>query len=355
MDLTLTKEQQLVADTAAEVLAGWRDRADAAAVAGDPLGYSADLWREMVGLGWPGLALPEEYGGVGLGFLELCLLVEQLGAAAVPAPLLAAAACAGMPIARYGSEPQKSEWLDAIAAGRILSYAPPGSAVTVNAGTLSGTAEFVPYAGAAEALLVVAADGDGQTAVLVDTAGLDRQPVEVVGPGRPCRVTFPGVPVPADRVLGEPGGGAPVADALAAYGTAATCAEMVGGAQAVLDLTVEYARTREQFGRPIGTFQAVQHHCADMAIDVLASRLVAYEAVWCLATGREAAREVATAKSWVSEAYQRVCALGHQVHGAIGFTAEHHLHRYLRHAVATSVTFGDGDNHLDRLARELGL
>jgi alkylation response protein AidB-like acyl-CoA dehydrogenase len=347
MDLTLTKDQQLIADTAAEVLAG-QDRG----AADDPLGYSPALWRQMVELGWPGLALPEKYGGVGLGFLELCLLIEQLGAAALPAPLLTTAACCGEPIARYGTAAQKSEWLAAIADGRILSYAPPGSPLTLDGDTLTGTAQFVPYAGAAEALLVVAADGDGQTAVLVDTAGLDRQPVEVVGPGRPCHVTFPAVRVPAGRVLGA---GAPVAAALAAYGAAATCAEMVGGAQAVLDLTVEYARTREQFGRPIGTFQAVQHHCADMAIDVLASRLVAYEAIWCLSTGRDATREVATAKSWVSEAYQRVCALGHQVHGAIGFTAEHDLHRYLRHALTAALAFGDTDTHLDHLARDLGL
>ncbi|MGH3326550.1 MAG: acyl-CoA dehydrogenase family protein, partial [Streptomycetales bacterium] len=136
---------------------------------------------------------------------------------------------------------------------------------------------------------------------------------------------------------------------------AASCAGMVGGAQRVLDMSVEYATQREQFGRPIGSFQAVQHHCADIAIDVLSSRFIAYEAIWRLSAGLEAAAEVSMAKAWVSEAYQRVCALGHQVHGAIGFTREHDLHWFSRHAMASALTFGDGDFHWERVARTLDL
>jgi alkylation response protein AidB-like acyl-CoA dehydrogenase len=127
----------------------------------------------------------------------------------------------------------------------------------------------------------------------------------------------------------------------------------------VLDTTVEYAGQREQFGRPIGSFQAVQHHCADMAIDVLTARFIAFEAIWRLtAPGQDpdqVALTVAVAKSWVSDAYQRVCALGHQVHGAIGFTAEHDLHHYLQHAMSSALAFGDGDFHADRVADAIGL
>jgi alkylation response protein AidB-like acyl-CoA dehydrogenase len=155
------------------------------------------------------------------------------------------------------------------------------------------------------------------------------------------------------EVRGEPV--ATTAESLEAFGAAATCAEIVGGAQAVLDMTVEYAKTREQFGKPVGAFQAVQHHCANMAIDVLSARFIAYEAIWHLSQGREAPVEVSVAKSWVSEAYERVCALGHQVHGAIGFTAEHDLHHYTRHAMSTALAFGDADTHLDRLATQLGI
>jgi alkylation response protein AidB-like acyl-CoA dehydrogenase len=164
------------------------------------------------------------------------------------------------------------------------------------------------------------------------------------------------VRVPAADVLGgEPGGGATVVATVAAFGAAATCAEMVGGAQQVLDMTVRYAKDREQFDSPVGSFQAVQHHCADMGVDVLSSRLIAFEAIWRLSEGLDATEEVSMAKAWVSEAYRRVCALGHQVHGAIGFTREHDLHRYLRHAVATELAFGDGDHHWDRVADHLGL
>jgi alkylation response protein AidB-like acyl-CoA dehydrogenase len=130
---------------------------------------------------------------------------------------------------------------------------------------------------------------------------------------------------------------------------------MVGGAQAVLDLTVDYAGQRRQFGQPIGSFQAVQHHCANMAIDVLGARFATYEAAWHLGTGSDAAIAVSTAKAIVSDAYQRVCALGHQVHGAIGFTAEHDLHRYLRHATTAALSYGDAEFHLDQLATRLGL
>jgi alkylation response protein AidB-like acyl-CoA dehydrogenase len=176
--------------------------------------------------------------------------------------------------------------------------------------------------------------------VVANPSEVRTTPVEVVGPAPTSRVEY-------SSVTGATAG--PVES----YGAAATCAEMVGGAQAVLDLTVEYAKTREQFGKPIGTFQAVQHHCANSAIDVLGARFIAYEAIWHLAEGKEA--EVSVAKAWVSEAYERVCALAHQVHGAIGFTAEHDLHHYTRHAMSTALSFGDADTHYDRLATQLGI
>ncbi|MGH3648283.1 MAG: acyl-CoA dehydrogenase family protein [Micromonosporaceae bacterium] len=367
MDLTLTEDQQLIASTAREVLAARRGQADVRAVTGDPAGYSTALWKEMVELGWPGLAFGESYGGVGLGFLELCLLIEELGRAGVPSPFAATVACCGMPIAEFGTEEQKTRWLGAIARGRVMSYvrAAPGgrwgaagSDITVTDQlTLDGTALFVPYAQAAEELLVVAQNADKLTVLLVDAAteGITRERIDTVGAERMCRLEFAGVTVPDDRVLGEVGSGQPVVEAIERYGAAATCAEMVGGAQGVLDRSVEYATQREQFGKPIGAFQAVQHHCANMAIDVLGSRFLAYEAIWRLSAGQEAATEVSAAKAWVSEAYQRVCALGHQVHGAIGFTAEHDLHAYFRHAISSALAFGDGDFHTELLARKLGL
>ncbi|MFC5751658.1 acyl-CoA dehydrogenase family protein [Actinomadura rugatobispora] len=364
MDLTLTEDQELIASTAREVLESRAGSAGARAMDGDPAGYSAELWKEMVELGWTGLAVPEERGGVGGGFLEVCLLFEQLGYALVPSPLLPSVACCALPIARYGTAGQQDEWLGAIARGRVVSHTPvawdrpgegPVAAASGDGFTLDGAALFVPYAASAEAFLVAAVlDGEPRAFLVdADSPGVTVEPAAgTVGFDRPCRVAFAGVRVPPDRVLGDDRA---AVDAMSAYGAAATCAEMVGAAQRVLDVTIAYATEREQFGKPVGAFQAVQHHCADMAIDVLGSRFIAYEAIWRLSAGREAAEEVSMAKAWVSGAYERVCALGHQVHGAIGFTWEHDLHLYSRHAMATALAFGDDDHHLERLADGLGL
>jgi alkylation response protein AidB-like acyl-CoA dehydrogenase len=361
MDLTLSEDQELIRSTARDVLAARAPTAGVAAVAGDPAGFSADLWKEMVELGWTGLAVPESYGGVGEGFLEACLLLEEMGAAQVPSPFLHTVACGAAVIERHGSVEQRERWLRGIVEGRTIAYAGGAGVTATTSGdgfVLDGTVRFVPYAHVADDLLVVATTGEALTAFLVDgsASGLTHERLDVVGPNVENDVRFSGVAVPAERVLGD---GAAVAATAAAFGAAATCAEMVGGAQRVLDMTVEYATQREQFGRPIGSFQAVQHHCADMAIDVLTARFIAYEAIWRLsAPGQDAdevALTVAVAKSWVSDAYQRVCALGHQVHGAIGFTAEHDLHHYLRHATSAALAFGDGDFHADQVADRIGL
>jgi 3-oxocholest-4-en-26-oyl-CoA dehydrogenase beta subunit len=317
MDLTLTEDQELVARTAREFLA---DRAGASArhVADDPAGYSAALWKEIVELGWTGLAFDESLGG---GFLEACLLVEELGRFAVPTPFTSTLVCAmAVPAVR-----------EQVAAGKVFT---PASAV-------DGVAELVPYAASADGFVVSTDTG----VHVVDAAGVEVERVDVIGLDPKYRARFGSLPAPVDV---EPG-------RVAAFGAAAVCAEMVGGAQAVLDQTVDYAKQRTQFGKPIGSFQAVQHHCANMAIDVLGARFIAYEACWRLGRGLDADTEVAVAKSWVSQAYQRVCALGHQVHGAIGFTAEHDLHFHTRHAIAAALAFGDADTHTDRLATLIGL
>ena len=139
------------------------------------------------------------------------------------------------------------------------------------------------------------------------------------------------------------------------WGAVCKCSEMVGGAQQVLDMTVEYAKQRTQFGRPIGSFQAIQHHCANMATDVEGSRNITYQAAWHLSEGLPAQNEVAMAKAWVSDAYRRVCALVHQCHGAIGFTKEHNMQLYSHRAKAAELGFGDSALHLEAVARAIGL
>lgn len=294
MDLTLTEDQALIQRTAREFLTGR---------AGE------DVWKEITGLGWQ--ALPFE----DFGFLEACLLIEEMGRARVVTPYLSTVVCGFAAPALVPS----------IAEGAVYAYVPfPGA--------------LVPWASTADRLLVKTPSG----VVVTAPTSVTSTPVTVVGPAPTSRVDY-------EEVAGSPAG------SVEAHGAAATCAEMVGGAQAVLDMTVEYAKTREQFGKPIGTFQAIQHHCANMAIDVLGARFIAYEAIWHLAQGQEADTEVTVAKAWTSEAYERVCALAHQVHGAIGFTAEHDLHHYTRHAMSTALSHGDADTHYDHLATSLGI
>lgn len=375
MDLRLSEEQELIKSSAREILEAECPMSHVREMAADATGYSTELWGKMAELGWMGVAIPEEHGGLGNGFLDLCLLIEEMGRACLPSPFVPTVVLAGLPILRFGSDEQKAQYLPAIAEGRrILSYAalepeggwdPDGIRTTVTSEgdelVLRGTKLYVPYAGAADELLVVASDesagAGGLTLLLVDAGadGIAREPVDTVGQDHLERVTFEDVQVARDRVLGAPGEGAAIVEAIEQWGSAARCAEMVGGGERVLEMTLEHAKGREQFGRPIGSFQAVQHHCADMAVDVLGSRYITYEAIWTLDQGLDAADIVSMAKAWTGEACRRVCELGHQIHGAIGYTLEEDLHPFLRHAIASDLAFGDADHHREQLARRLGL
>lgn len=375
MDLTLTEDQELIQSTARDLLGSRATIATVRGLVADPAGHSLELWQEMVDLGWMGLALPEAYGGVGSTFMELCLVIEEMGRVALPGPFVPTVVTGALPVARFGTEDQRKAWLTPVVVdGRIMTYAraAPGagwrgtdSAVVARpAGDgwiLDGEARFVPYPHVASQIVVVArrdAAGPGQLTVFVVDGGSDgitTEALETLGADHLRHVRLNGVAVAGGDVLGPVDGGAAVVEATEAYGAAATCARLVGGAERVLEMTVAYAAEREQFGRPIGSFQAVQHHCADMAIDVLGARFIAYEAIWRLARDLDAATEVSMAKAWVSEASRRVCALGHQVHGAIGFTAEHDLGVYLRQAMACELSFGDADFHYEQVARRIGL
>ena len=375
MDLRLTEEQELIKSSAREVLEAECPMSHVREMEADATGYSTTLWAKMAELGWMGLVFPEQYGGLEKGFLDLCLLIEEMGRARLPSPFVPSVVLGGLPILHFGSDAQKSEYLPAIAEGRrILTYAafeagtgweaPGVSCVAAPDGDdlrLTGSKMLVPYASAASDLLVVgrckgAADGE-LTLLLVDAGadGITREPVDTIAFDHFDSVTFEGVRVGRGQVLGSVGGGRPIVQAIDRWGSVARAAEMIGGAERVLEMTLAYAKERQQFGRPIGSFQAVQHHCANMAVDVLGSRFITYEAIWHLAEGLEASAIVSMAKAWTGGAYRRVCSLGHQIHGAIGYTREHDLHFYLRHAAASDLAFGDVDYHREQVAQQLGL
>lgn len=372
MDLTLTEDQRAVQGAAREFLDDDGGLAGAAAVVGSERGFSSDLWQSMVALGWTSLVLPERFGGLGAGLVDASLLTEELARTVVPTPFVRTTV-ATWTIARFGTEEQHAALLPAAAEGSVFTCAvgatrTPASvcaqgSISATPGTsggivLQGDARFVPFVVAADTILVVARDdSSGEELVAVVDAGSisqARRCPDVVGIEPLHDIRFDHVAVPADSVLRGP-----AATALDRALTTMTCASMVGAAQGALDLALEYAAQREQFGVPIGSFQAVQHHCANMAIDVLSSRLVTYEAAWTLDAGPGSATDeqttVSVAKAWTSEACERVCALAHQVHGAVGFTREHALHWHLRHVLGYGMACGGADEHLARLQTALGL
>jgi alkylation response protein AidB-like acyl-CoA dehydrogenase len=343
-----------------------------------PEGISPDLWTKVAEQGWLGLVYPEAYDGMGLGLVDLVVLMEEMGRAVVPGPYFSAVLLGGLAILEAGGEAQKKEWLPKIAAGdrRVaLAWMEPSAqlgpaGVTLSAVekggryTLSGTKLFVHDAHTADALVVAArtrpgAGADGVSLFLLPkgTKGLEVTLLPTMDQTRKlCEVSLADVSVGADALLGAAGAGwAPLARVLD-RATVALCAEMCGGAQKVLDMTVEYAKIRQAFGRPIGSYQGVKHRAADMLVDVENSKSITYYAAWALDEGAaEAPLAVSMAKAYVSDAYRRVAAAGIQLHGGIGFTWEHDLHLYFKRAKGSEFTFGDATHHRERVAQLVNL
>jgi len=280
----------------------------------------------------------------------------------------------GYTLLELGSEKQKKELIPGIASGNTIfafailepsdKYELAGieCAASRQGGSylIKGTKLFVPYAHIADYILVVAKTGDGGRdgpgigIFMVDARapGLNYTPIKTIDGGKLFEVEL-NVEVPAENLVGDPETASSRLKSVLEKATVATCAEMIGGAQRVLEMTIDYAKERKQFGHPIGSYQAIQHHCANMAIDVETSRLNTYHAAWLLSEWLPASKHVAVAKAWTSDAYCRVVTLGHQVHGAIAFTKELDVELYVRRAKTAEITFGDADFHRNRLAGEL--
>ena len=377
MDLGLNETQQMLKSSAREFLARECPHTLVRAMEEDAQGYSPELWQQMAALGWMGLAFPEEYGGTEGSFLDLAVLLEEMGKALVPGPFFSTVVLGGLTVLDDGSDAQKRDLLNRVCRGQLImtlaltepsaTYHPSGIQVRARRDEdnfiINGTKLFVPDAHVADVLIVAARtseaheDGGGITNLLVpaETQGISIFPLRSLAGDKQCEVVFSDVKVPTSGVLGDVDQGWPIVEKALQRATAAKCVEMLGGAEAVLDMTVEYAKQRVQFGRPIGTFQAIQHHCANMATDVECSRFMVYQALWRVSEGLPAEREVSMAKAWVSEAYRRVCVLAHQSHGAIGFTKEHNLQLYTRRARAQEVAFGDAGTHVESVARALNI
>jgi alkylation response protein AidB-like acyl-CoA dehydrogenase len=342
-------------------------------------GFTEEFWTKLAEQGWLGLVYPEQYGGAGLGFVDLTVLMEEMGRAVMPGPFISTVLLGGQAILEAGSDAQKKEWLTKIAEGQArvtLAWTEPsarwdagGVTTTAKASgggfTLSGTKLFVPDAHVAQALVVVARTTesknaeDGISLFLVPTSakGVSITLLPTMDQTRKLsEVKLDNVSVPASALLGaRDGGWAPLARVVQ-RATVALCAEMCGGAQKVLDMTTEYAKIRIAFGKPIGSYQGVKHKAADMLVDVENAKSLTYYAAWAVDENvPEAALAASMAKAYASDAFRKVAGAGIQLHGGIGFTWEHDLHLYFKRAKSSEFTFGDATYHREKVAQLINL
>ena len=366
MDFSFSADQQLLKNSARAFLDEHVKPAHVRALWDDPRGESDTLWKEMAQLGWLGLALPEDAGGSALGLVETAILQEELGRAACPSPYLPTV-LAAMAIDRFGTAAQKSRWLPAVAGGgaratvalmeRELDWDARSIQTRADESggkvVLTGVKQFVPWAHVADVILVPAAAGAAPAVFAVEPSapGVSVTPLTSMDPGlRLSTVTLDGATVAAEARL--PASGA--FEFLLQRGAVSAAAEMLGAARRCLDMAVDYAKVREQFGQPIGSFQAIRHKCAEMLLDVENSFSAVYYAAWALANDAEDGPLAASvAKAYVSDASRKVCGDAIQVHGGIGFTWEYDLHLYFKRAKALEPLYGDADHHRELIVRRV--
>jgi alkylation response protein AidB-like acyl-CoA dehydrogenase len=357
----LTDEQQAIRSTARDFLAARYKSERIRELAASERGFEQSDWEEMAELGWPGLALPEEWGGQGLGIVDLAVLFEEMGYALAPSPLLSTTV-AGLALATNGTDEQRERWLRPLAAGEargtIALFEAGGSATIGDFGmepradgdatVLDGEKVLVMDAAAADFLVVATADGRRHL-VEREADGVTVTPESSIDPTRRLySVRFDGVRVGPEATLDGV-----QEDYLPVLWRAcvAIAAESTGIAQRAMEMAVEYAKDRQQFGRPIGAYQAVSHRCAQMLLETENSRSAVYGAAWAADAEPESLPLAASmAKAYASDAGWRVPDASIQVHGGIGFTWEHDLHFFLKRGRANAATFGDARWHRDRVA-----
>ncbi|MGH8014113.1 MAG: acyl-CoA dehydrogenase family protein [Candidatus Binataceae bacterium] len=376
MDFGFSEEQEMLRQSARGLLEKECPSTVVRRLMDDERGYDPALWKHMAALGWHGLVIPEAYGGAGLSYVDLVLVLEEMGRVLLPSPFIWTTMVAEA-ISRAGSEAQKQTLLPKIAAGELIAtpawqeQSGQWNAAGVNAqarqsGTefrLEGEKLFVNDGHIADFYLVAARSGghDDQGVTLFmlerERPGIEVTSLKTMDQTRKlAAVKLSDVKASAADVLGEVGSGwRPLAETID-RGKVMLAAEMMGGAQRVLELTTEYAKVRVQFGRPIGSFQAVQHKCANMLIDVEGAKSAVYYASWAVSNQpAQAGLAAALAKAAASDAFRRVAADGIQLHGGIGFTWDHDMHLYFKRAKSSEFTFGDSTWNRELVAQGINL
>ncbi len=377
MNFNCTEQQTMLRTMARDFLVKECPKSRTRELEKDEKGYSPDTWHHMAELGWMGLVLPEQYSGSNADFMDLVVLMEEMGRNILPGPFFPTVALAALPIMEYGSDEQKSRYLPPIARGEKIwtlalnetsadcNYNGIKTSARLKSGEyiLNGEKLFVPYAAIADYMLVVArikndrAPDKGFTMFIVDRnkPGIDVDTIPTITGEMQCRVRFKGVKLSGTDVLGTEGNAENTLGRILDKVGLLKCAEVSGACQSVLEMTNTYARERLQFGKPIGTFQVIQHRLVDMLIDVEGLQYLVYQAAWLMSIGADYGGQLAMAKAKANDVYQRVALSGVKIHGAIGFSMDHDIGLYYRRVMASKFFPRDNDYYLEEVARGIGL
>ena len=372
MDFTFNQEQEILRDSArrfvasafgAEYVRGFVDGKES---------FTEEMWKNIAELGWTAVLIPEEYDGLGLGFVDLAVIIEEMGRGPVPGPFISSVVLAGEALRLAGNHRQKGAYLPKMAAGEVkgtLAWAEPGDLNGLNtvaltatekkdAFILNGTKIFVPDADLADFVVCAAMTKEGTSLFLVDKGppGVEVDVLHTMDRTvNLCEVVFNDVEVPKDSLLGTAGEADPLLKQVRNRVNVAYSMDMVGGGQRVLDMGVEYAKTRVQFGQAIGSFQAIKHKTAELLMEVECSRSMVYYAAWAQDQDeREASISASSAKVFSTQMYRNTTKEVLQILGGMGFSWEHDLHIHLKRAKCLGTLFGDVVYHRENIARELG-
>jgi len=376
MDTRFTKEQEMLRKSAREFLKMECPIDVVRELEENEKGYDPKIWKKIANLEWTGLIIPEEYGGMGMTFQDLTIILEEMGRNIFPSPFLPTMISAFL-IIEVGNEEQKKKFLPKIARGEViitpaffensgeLNYADilTWSRFNQNNYLITGTKLFVEMANIADYFICPAitygsnSSPEGVSLFLIDAKdpGIEYEVMPSIALNKLCEVRFKDAVVPDANILGELGKGWPVVERAVKKGAIAKCAESIGAIQACVDMTVQYCKDRVQYNRPIGAFQAIQHRLSEMWISMQTSKYLFYEKAWKESEGLSCDKDIATVKSYINEAYKFVTKWAVRLHGAIGTTREHNISLYYRRAKEADCSFGNTAFHRKTVAKEINL
>jgi alkylation response protein AidB-like acyl-CoA dehydrogenase len=375
MDMELNEEQRHLSETARRFMENECPARVVRELETSDLGFSPDLWRKIAELGWLGLPYPEEYDGYGMGPVDLVVLAKELGRALFPSPYIPTVVLGGGAILAAGTEEQKKTYLPRIAAGQTILafglqeaspyYDPRGVAtratVVGDGFVINGSKKFVEFANAADRLLIVArtdgggASSDGLTMFLVDakSEGIKLTPLGTMARDRQFNVTLDGVKVSKDDVLGSVGQAWPLLEKVIQRGIVTFCGCMIGASEKIHQMATDFAKERVQFGRPIGSFQAIQHYLAQIIMEIISDDTIVFYAAWALDRDISAREVVAKAKVCAGNTVKQASSIGSSIYGGIGFVQDTDTTLYLRRGKQWQLSMGDGGYWEEVIAEEV--